>query len=122
MHFKKMSKQTSSKRSFEGDDEMEFKALERQYHSAMKKAGEWELSMRGRYSRNDTLKIVSMMAYLKNVERGFAQCNDENHYASIRREDVDGRLFSEAIRGFELAKEYMKLGPIIWKRNAMLKF
>jgi hypothetical protein len=116
-----ISKNTSRKRSFEGGGKTDFEALEREYRSAMEKAKEWELSMYERYSRNDYLKISSMIAYHENVERGFARCNDENHYASIRREDADGRLLSEALLGFELAKPYMKLGPIIWKQKAILK-
>jgi hypothetical protein len=117
-----ISKNTSRKRSLEGACDADFEALEREYKSAFEKAEEWELSMYEHYSRGDCLNISSMMAYHKNVERGFARCNDENLYASIRREDADGRLFNEAMRGFELAKPCMKLGPIIWKRNAMLKY
>jgi hypothetical protein len=116
-----ISKNTSKKRSFVGGGKTDFEALEREYHSAMEESRKWELLMYDHYSRDDYLKIVSMIAYLKNVERGFAWCNDENHYASIRREDVDGRLFNEAMRGFELAKRYMKLGPIIWKWKATLE-
>ena len=99
---------------------MDFKTLEREYRSAIEKAKEWELSLYKRYSIDDCLNIESMIAYLKNIERGFARYNGDNHYASIRREDADGRLFSKAMLGFELSKPYMKLGLIIWKRNAML--
>ena len=109
------------KRSFEGVSEIDFEELECEFRSAVEKARVWELSMIERYSSDDVLKIGSMLSYLKNIESGFARYNDENHYASIRRADIDGHLFDEAMCGFELAKKYLQLGPVIWKRNARMK-
>ena len=108
------------KRSF-GVSEIDFEALECEFRSALDKARVWELSMIERHSDDDVLKIGSMLSYLKNIESGFARYNDENHYASIRRADIDGRLLDEAMCGFELAKKYLQLGPVIWKRNARIK-
>ena len=99
----------------------EFRVLNSEYKVAMEHAKIWELSVYETYNGRQTLHIMSMLAYMKNQYRGFSHCNNEHHYNSIRTNDVDGRLFTEATHGFELSKKYMLLGPAIWKWNAEKK-
>ena len=62
-------------------------------------------------------RTISNHGYV-GIERGFGKYNDEKQYANIRKNGTSGRLFAETLRGFELSKKYISIGPIIWQMKA----
>jgi hypothetical protein len=94
-------------------DETYFDELNGQYIAYRKIFREWDISVRGNFSRREQLSIMGMLAYLENRLNGFGHRNDELHYACVRKEDVSGKLFEEATRGFEFSRLYIPLCPLV---------
>lgn len=76
-------------------DKPAFDLLNPEYKAAREKAREWEHYVYGKFNKTDQLSIMGMLAYLKNMERGFGRYSDENTYASVRENDASGRLFED---------------------------
>ena len=86
------------------------KELDELYCAARKCAAVWELGLEGRYSEDELMSIMGMLSYMENIERGYGHLNDEAVFASERR---SGRLYEEAVRGFVLSKEYIRLRLLV---------
>jgi len=82
---------------------------QRQHKEAMRCAHDWELGLEAIYTEDEIVTIMNFLSYYDNAERGFGHRNDERLYQSERREDVDGKLHEEALKGFELHKRCNQL-------------
>ena len=102
----------SKKRSLEVD-ETYFDTLIVEYDVARSRAREWVLHVYSTFSKGDQHSIMGILAYLENVERGFGRYNNENIYASVRKDDISGQFYEEASRGFEFSKQYIALAPLV---------
>ena len=100
------------------DNQLRFELLNNEYEIARSEAKKWGLMVYEKYINGEQYLIMGMLAYLENIERGFGKHNDEKQYANIRKNDTSGRLFAETLRGFELSKKYISIGPIIWQMKA----
>lgn len=91
----------------------EYKLFKKEYLQTIKKSGEWERSLKRKYTEDQELDIIDVVSYLDNKNRGFGRLNDEQHYNSICSADVDNRLRKEAEIGFEFAKTCFRLRTAI---------
>lgn len=74
------------------------------YATALKNANDWEDDVDNQYGEDDAMTIMGMLSYLENKERGFGHLNDEKLFQSERSSDIEGVLYEEAKKGFELSK------------------
>ena len=65
-------------------------------------AADWEISLERRYTEDEVVSIMNMLSYWDNKHRGYGKLNDEQLYQEERKEDVNNRLFDEAMRGLFL--------------------
>jgi hypothetical protein len=100
------------------DNQLRFELLSNEYEIARSEAEKWKIMVYEKYINGEQHSIISMLAYLENIERGFGKHNDEKQYANIRKNDTSGRLFAETLRGFEFSKKYISIAPIIWQMKA----
>ena len=104
----------SNQRSFEEDlSPKGIKDLEDEYAAVTKAANLWELDVEARYCEDEILSIMGMLSYLENIERGFGHLNDEALFKDERQADSDGKLYEEAVKGFEHFKKCIQLRRLL---------
>ena len=97
------------------DNQLRFQLLNNEYEIAKSESEKWKIMVHEKYINGEQHSIISMLAYLENIERGFGRYNDEKKFEDIRKKDITGRLFTETIRGFAMSKKYISIAPILWQ-------
>ena len=71
-------------------------------------AADWEISLDSRYTEDEVVSIMNMLSYWDNKHRGYGKKNDEQLYLEERKEDVNNKLYDEAMRGLFLLETKRK--------------
>lgn len=108
---------TLNKPSLE-EDEKKIK----EYFEALQASGDWEMYVESHYDEEEIFSIMGMLSYLENCERGFGHLNDEKLFQDEIQSDKSGKLYKEALKGFELSKKYINLAHVNKKLKLSWKY
>ena len=79
------------------------------YKTAIKASADWEMYLNCHYDNEEVLSIMGMLSYLVNCERGFGHMNNEHLFKEERDNDTTGKLYEEALKGFEFSKRCISI-------------
>ncbi len=96
----------------------EYTIHKNKYYETIEISGEWEKSLETKYNEDEELNIMDMISYWSNQLKGFGKNNDETHYADIRNQDSNQKLYEEAIIGFAYVKKCFELRTALKKWDA----
>lgn len=99
-------KDSRSKRKLDSTEEDE---EEKEIKIAFDANVDWEINLESVYSEEEIISIINMLSYHTNVDNGFGRANDESLYRSEKRNDINGTLFDEAMRGLQLERKWKEL-------------
>jgi hypothetical protein len=89
-----------------------------EYIAALQASGDWEMYVDSYYEEEEAISIIGILSYLENRERGFGHLNDEKLFQDEIQADKTGKLYKEALKGFEFSKKYISLAHV----NKKMKF
>lgn len=90
-------------------EDKRYKVLTKLYHNAIIASDERRAYLSKIYSKKEMFYIQQYLAYLKNIYDGYGHYNDEIYYQEIRKKDITGKLYQEALASFEISKRDMDI-------------